>query len=83
MDNICLSYFYSLLIWSNGDGIMWDFVGNKVELKNPNKHIKSLNHLYSFAYHPSISTPIVHFAYTIYAVNQLSMNEMRFIANLC
>ncbi len=45
--------------------------------------MKSLNHHYSFACHPSISTPIVHFAYTIYAINQLSMNEMRFIANLC
>ena len=27
VDNMCISYFYLLLLWSNGDGIMWNFVG--------------------------------------------------------
>jgi hypothetical protein len=27
VDNMCISYFYLLLFLSNGDGIMWDFVG--------------------------------------------------------
>ena len=27
VDNMWISYFYLLLFWSNGDGIMWEFVG--------------------------------------------------------
>ena len=27
VDKMCMSYFYLLLFWSNGDGIMWDFMG--------------------------------------------------------
>ena len=27
VDNMCISYDYLLLFWSNGDGIMWDFIG--------------------------------------------------------
>ena len=27
VDNMCLSYCYLLLFGSNGDGIMWDFMG--------------------------------------------------------
>ena len=27
VDNMCMSYFYLLLFWSNGDGIMWDYMG--------------------------------------------------------
>lgn len=30
MDNMCMSYCYLLLFWSNGDGIMCDFVGKDV-----------------------------------------------------